>query len=79
MKTFEEPVLFDSVASYAEEDILMSGWAAGAEFIAGKSAVARVPHGGGEVIIFGFRPQFRGQPRGTYKLIFNALLQATAD
>jgi hypothetical protein len=79
MKTFEEPQMFDSVVNYAEEDLLMSGWAAGAEFIAGKSAVAQVPHGDGEVIIFGFRPQFRGQPRGTYKLIFNALLQATTD
>ncbi|MDA0994354.1 MAG: M14 family metallopeptidase [Proteobacteria bacterium] len=79
MKTFEEPHLFDSIANYAEEDILMSGWAAGTEFIAGKSALARVPHGQGEVIIFGFRPQFRGQPRGTYKLIFNALLNSTID
>jgi hypothetical protein len=79
MKTFEEPEFFSSAVHYAEEDLLMSGWEAGAEFIAGKSAVAQVPHGDGEVIIFGFRPQFRGQPRGTYKLIFNALLQATTD
>jgi hypothetical protein len=79
MKTFDEPIFFDSVVDYAEEDLLMSGWAAGAKFIAGKSAVARVPHGDGELIIFGFRPQFRGQPRGTYKLVFNALLQATTD
>ena len=79
MKTFEEPMLYDSVVNYADEDILMSGWAAGTEFIAGKSAVARVPHGEGEVIVFGFRPQFRGQPRGTYKLIFNALLNSTID
>ncbi len=79
MKTFEEPDMFDSIASYAEEDILMSGWAAGAEFIAGETALARVPHGDGEVILFGFRPQFRGQPRGTYKLIFNALLNSTTD
>ena len=79
MKTFDEPVLFDSIVNYAEEELLMSGWAAGTEFIAGKSALARVPHGDGEVIIFGFRPQFRGQPRGTYKLIFNALLNATTE
>jgi len=79
IKTFDEPVLFDSVVNYADEELLMSGWAEGEEFIAGKSAVARVPHGGGEVIIFGFRPQFRGQPRGTYKLIFNALLNSTTD
>jgi len=77
IKVFEEPVMFDSIVNYADEDLLMSGWAAGTEFIAGESALARVPSGDGEVIVFGFRPQFRGQPRGTYKLIFNALLNAT--
>ena len=70
---------FDSVVNYAAEDLLMSGWALGTEHIASKSAMARVPHGDGEVILFGFRPQFRGQPRGTYKLIFNALHGATID
>ena len=68
---------FDSIVNYAAEDILMSGWAAGTEHIVTKSAMARVPHGDGEVIVFGFRPQFRGQPRGTYKLLFNALHAAT--
>ncbi len=68
---------FDSIVNYAAEDMLMSGWAAGTEHIATKSAMARVPHGAGEVIVFGFRPQFRGQPRGTYKLLFNALHAAT--
>ena len=68
---------FDSIVNYAAEDILMSGWATGTEHIVTKSAMARVPHGDGEVIVFGFRPQFRGQPRGTYKLLFNALHAAT--
>jgi len=70
---------FDSIVNYAAEDLLMSGWSLGTEHIASKSAMARVPHGDGEVILFGFRPQFRGQPRGTYKLIFNALHGATID
>ncbi|MDE2956316.1 MAG: M14 family metallopeptidase [Bacteroidota bacterium] len=62
------------IAHYAEEGILMSGWAMGEEsHIAGEAAVLRVGLGQGHVILFGFRPQFRGQPRGTYKLFFNAL------
>ena len=62
------------VATYATEDILMSGWALGEErYIKNKSAMAHVPHGNGDIVLFGFRPQFRGQPRGTYKLIFNSI------
>lgn len=62
------------VATYAEKDILMSGWALGEErYIKNKSAMAHVPHGDGDIVLFGFRPQFRGQPRGTYKLIFNSI------
>jgi glutamine amidotransferase-like uncharacterized protein len=68
------------VARYATDDLLMSGWARGAEeHIGGKAAMMRVRKGKGEVVLFGFRPQFRGQPRGTYKLLFNALHAATMD
>jgi hypothetical protein len=70
----------ENVVTYAEEDILMSGWALGEEnHIGGKGAVVRVRLGQGEIILFAFRPQFRGQPRGTYKLFFNALHGATLE
>ena len=56
----------------------MSGWALGEnKYIAGKPSMVRVPLGEGKVVLFAFRPQFRGQPRGTYKLIFNALYNST--
>jgi hypothetical protein len=62
------------VARYAREDLLMSGWAKGEErYIAGKPAMVNVHLGSGNVVLFGFRPQFRGQPRATYKLLFNAI------
>ncbi len=63
------------IARYAEEDLLMSGWALGEErVIGGKAAAVRVAYGDGHVVLFGFRPQFRGQTRATYKLLFNALM-----
>ena len=74
------PPAVTMVARYAEKDLLMSGWELGAEkYIGGKGAMAQVPLGGGQVVLFGFRPQFRGQPRGTYKLIFNALYASTVE
>ena len=66
--------------TYAKEDILMSGRALGEKkYIGGKASLIRIPIGEGDVILFGFRPQFRGQPRGTYKLFFNALHNATLE
>ena len=63
------------IARYADEDLLMSGWALGEKSaIGGEAAAVRVAHGDGHVVLFGFRPQFRGQTRATYKLLFNALM-----
>ena len=56
------------------QDILLSGFLQGGDAIAGKAAAVEATVGTGRVIMFGFRPQYRGQSYGTFKMVFNALL-----
>jgi hypothetical protein len=65
------------IARYPEkpENILLSGWALGQERIAGKAALVEVTMGKGKIILFGFRPQYRGQSLATFPLLFNAISQ----
>lgn len=56
-----------------EEDILLSGWIHGAERLTRKAAAVAVTYGKGKVVLFGFRPQHRGQTHGTFPLVFNAI------
>lgn len=62
-----------AAASYAEHDLLQSGYMIGESMLAGACAVADIPYGEGRVILYGFPPQNRAQTWGTFKLFFNGL------
>ncbi len=62
-----------AVATYPEFNPLMSGWLEGEKRIRQKVALLETPLGDGRVILFGFKPQHRGQSYGTFKLLFNAI------
>ena len=61
------------IARYAERDVLRSGWLLGEDRVRGRIAMAEVPLGEGRVVLFGFRPQHRGQTWGTFPFIWNAI------
>ena len=67
------------IATYPEFNPLMSGWLEGEKRIRRKAALLEVILGDGRVILFGFKPQHRGQSQGTFKLLFNAIFYSAHD
>jgi hypothetical protein len=69
LPAFEGTVL----AKYAESGSpLLSGYLLGEKYLQGQAAAVDVKHDRGHVVLIGFRPQWRGQPFGTFRVIFNS-------
>jgi hypothetical protein len=52
---------------------LESGLLLHPEAIEGKAAAMELAYGRGRIVLYGFKPQFRGQAHATYKYLFNEL------
>jgi hypothetical protein len=67
-----------TVANYAGSNLLASGWISGERAVMGKAILIEARHGQGSVVLFGFRPQHRGQTFGTFKFVLNAVYLGSA-
>lgn len=55
---------------------LLSGYVLGEEHLQGYASAIEARHGDGRVLLLGMRPQWRGQPFGNFRILFNAALHA---
>ena len=81
---FEDSPAFDiidpsratAVVTYQTRgDPLLSGWLLGGSRLNGKAAMVDVTSGKGHVLLFGFRPQYRGQTMATQPLIWESIMR----
>jgi hypothetical protein len=76
LDTFSPPFDWDRkvVATYPDDNVLLSGWLLGEEYLTRKAAVVDTKYKDGRIILIGIRCQNRAQAHGTYKFLLNALL-----
>lgn len=67
-----------TVVRYATSNLLASGWVSGERQVTGRPVLLDARHGQGHVVLFGFRPQFRGQSFATFKFLLNAIYIGSA-
>ena len=67
------------VAWFSSPSPLRSGWALGQQYLENGVAVVDAPLGRGRVLLFGPEVNFRAQPHGTFKFLFNAIYYGKAS
>jgi hypothetical protein len=69
-----DPAAASAVLTYQSSgEPLLSGWLLGGPKLYNRAAMVDVKKGQGHVVLYGFRPQYRGQPNSTFNLIWSAI------
>ena len=66
------------IAWYDSPTPLRSGWAWGQQYLDQAVSIVDAPVGKGHVVLFGNEVNWRGQPHGTFKLLFNGIYYGSA-
>jgi hypothetical protein len=66
------------VAWYDSQTPLRSGWAWGQQYLNEAVSILEAPVGKGHVVLFGNEVNWRAQPHGTFKLLFNGIYYGSA-
>ena len=65
------------VSRYSDTVLLESGWIRGEDLVRDKPAIVEIGYGKGRIYLFGISVQRRGQPHGTFRILFNAIQSST--
>jgi hypothetical protein len=62
------------IATFADDNILMSGYADNEKLLSKQAAMVWIKKGKGQFVFYSFSPHHRGQTPATYKLLWNGIL-----
>jgi hypothetical protein len=62
------------LGKFPEKNILLSGYCEKEEKLENQTVMVWLKKNKGQIVMFGFGPQFRASTRGTFKLLFNSIL-----